>query len=45
MGSSFDDIKEFPKNARKQARSDLNRIKAGLSPKDWKSFSTVGPAA
>lgn len=43
MGSSFDDIKDFPKNARKQAGSDLNRIKAGLPPKDWKSFTTVGP--
>ncbi|MBB3590656.1 phage-related protein [Rhizobium sp. BK529] len=43
MGSSFEDIKEFPKGARKQAGHDLNRIKAGLPPNDWKTFSTVGP--
>jgi len=43
MGSSFSDIKDFPKGARKQAGSDLNNIKAGLPPDDWKPFATVGP--
>jgi phage-related protein len=43
MGSSYDDIKDFPKGARRQAGSDLNSIRAGLPPKGWKSFPTVGP--
>ncbi len=43
MGSSFDDIREFPKGARKQAGYDLNKLKARLPAGDWKPFATVGP--
>ncbi|MBB1248273.1 type II toxin-antitoxin system RelE/ParE family toxin [Rhizobium sp. G21] len=45
MGLSFDDIREFPAAARRQAGHDLNLIQAGLPPMDWKAFSTVGPGA
>lgn len=42
IGSSYDDILEFPPTARRQAGFQLSRIQAGLDPHDWKPFDDVG---
>lgn len=42
LGSSLDDLKEFPEDARREAGYDLRRIQAGLDPRDWKPMKTVG---
>ncbi len=42
MGSSYDDLLSFPKEARRQAGFQLGRVQAGLDPEDWKPFDAVG---
>jgi phage-related protein len=42
LGSSLDDVKELPEDARREAGYDLRRIQAGLDPRDWKPMNTVG---
>ncbi len=42
-GSSLEDIRGFPDNARRTAGQQLNRIQHGLMPNDFKSLPTVGP--
>ena len=42
MGSSLDDIKNFPAGARREAGFELSNIQSGLQPSDWKPMSTVG---
>jgi len=42
LGSSLDDLKEFPEDARREAGYDLRRIQAGLDPRDWRPMKTVG---
>ncbi|WP_250451876.1 type II toxin-antitoxin system RelE/ParE family toxin [Caballeronia sp. ATUFL_M2_KS44] len=43
VGSSYDDILEFPSAARREAGFQLGRLQAGLDPEDWKPFDDVGP--
>jgi phage-related protein len=45
IGSSYDDIFEFPATARREAGFQLGRLQAGLDPEDWKPFDEVGPGA
>lgn len=42
MGSSRDDIRDFPEDARRAAGRQLLRLQHGLSPEDWKPMKTVG---
>ena len=41
-GSSYDDLLEFPDEARRQAGFQLAKVQAGLDPDDWKPFDVVG---
>ena len=42
VGSAYDDLLAFPKDARKEAGFQLGKVQAGLEPADWKSFDAVG---
>lgn len=42
-GSSLDDIRRFPENARRRAGYQLDRVQHGLDPDDWKPMSSSGP--
>ena len=41
-GSAYDDLLEFPKDFRRQAGFQLEKVQAGLEPADWKPFDDVG---
>ncbi|OWJ92722.1 hypothetical protein B6S59_19340 [Pseudomonas sp. A46] len=42
-GTSLDDLREFPDEARQDAGYQLDRVQNGLDPTDWKPMKTVGP--
>ena len=42
VGSAYDDLLAFPKDARKEAGFQLGKVQAGLEPADWKPFDDVG---
>ena len=42
LGSSRDDVRSFPNEARKVAGYELFQVQQGLAPSDWKPFRTVG---
>jgi len=42
MGSSHEDLKGFPAEARRDAGFNLDAIQRGLVPENWKPMSTVG---
>ncbi|MBA4417476.1 MAG: hypothetical protein C0392_06160 [Syntrophus sp. (in: bacteria)] len=43
VGSSLDDLREFPEEARRIAGFELRTIQNGLEPRDWKAMQSVGP--
>jgi phage-related protein len=43
LGSSLEDLREFPNDARQEGGFQLRRVQKGLSPVDWKPMSAVGP--
>ena len=43
LGSSYADLRAFPKEARKEAGFQMGKVQAGLDPTDWKPFDGVGP--
>lgn len=43
LGSSLDDVRAFPADARRAAGYQLGRVQLGLMPSDWKVMSAVGP--
>lgn len=43
MGASFEDLRDFPPEARRAAGYELRRIQRGLMPTDWKAMPSVGP--
>jgi len=43
LGSSLDDLRAFPDDARQESGFQLRRVQKGLSPADWKPMATVGP--
>lgn len=45
IGSSLDDLREFPDEAKRQAGFELFAIQRGLDPADWKPINQVGPGA
>ena len=42
VGSAYDDLLAFPKDARREAGFQLGKVQAGLEPTDWKPFGAVG---
>jgi phage-related protein len=42
VGSAYDDLLAFPKDARKEAGFQLGKVQRGLEPADWKPFDEVG---
>lgn len=45
VGSSLDDLRDFPAEARRQAGFELYAIQRGFEPSDWKPMREVGPGA
>jgi phage-related protein len=43
VGSSLDDLRDFPAEARRQAGFELYAIQRGDEPSDWKPMREVGP--
>ncbi len=43
VGSSHDDLKAFPDEARRDAGFNLDFVQRGLEPANWKPMKTVGP--
>ena len=42
VGSSHDDLKAFPDEARRDAGFSLDFVQRGLEPSNWKPMKTVG---
>ena len=42
LGSSKEDLKAFPPDARRVAGFQLRRVQQGLEPNDWKPMTIVG---
>ncbi len=45
MGSSLDDLRDFPREARQADGFELHTVQSGLEPSDWRSLPIVGPGA
>lgn len=45
VGSSLDDLRNFPDEARRAAGFDLRAIQAGLEPSDWRAMPGIGAGA
>lgn len=45
LGSSREDIRAFPEDARRLAGFQLRSVQHGLDPSDWKPMPSVGPGA
>lgn len=43
LGSSLEELRLFPEDARRAAGFQLGRVQHGLLPTDWKPMATVGP--
>ena len=42
MGSSFDDLRQFPEDVRRDAGFQLYRLQSGLEAADWKAMPQLG---
>jgi phage-related protein len=42
VGSSLDDLRDFPDYARRRAGFELHQVQQGLQPTDWKPMSSIG---
>jgi len=42
VGSALEDLRDFPRAARREAGYQLDRVQFGLEPSDWKPMTTVG---
>lgn len=42
LGSSLDDLRNFPDEARKAAGFELYFVQGGLEPSDWKPMANIG---
>lgn len=45
LGSSLDDLKNFPAEARREAGFELDAVQRGLMPSDFKPMLAVGAGA
>jgi phage-related protein len=43
VGSSLDDLLNFPEEARRVAGFELRSVQNGLDPQDWKPMRSIGP--
>jgi phage-related protein len=43
VGSSLDDLRNFPDEARRAAGFELRAVQNGLDPSNWKPMNVVGP--
>ena len=43
IGSSRDDVRSFPDDARRDAGFQLRQVQRGRDPKDWKAMPNVAP--
>jgi len=43
VGSSLDDLRNFPDEARRAAGFELRAVQNGLEPSDWKPMHVIGP--
>jgi phage-related protein len=41
-GSALDDLRAFPRDARRAAGHQIDRVQSGLDPDDWKPMPTIG---
>jgi phage-related protein len=42
LGSSLDDLRAFPLEAKREAGHQLDQVQNGQEPDDWKPMNTVG---
>jgi phage-related protein len=42
VGSSLDDLRNFPEEARRAAGFELRAVQSGLEPSDWKPMQIIG---
>jgi phage-related protein len=42
VGSSLDDLRNFPEEARRVAGFELRAVQNGLEPRDWKPMKSIG---
>jgi len=42
LGSSLDDVRQFPTVAKQRAGFELSEVQQGRMPSDWKPMATVG---
>lgn len=42
VGSSLEDLRDFPVDAKRQAGFELDALQRGQSPSDWKPMKAVG---
>ncbi len=42
VGSSLDDLREFPADARRRVGHQLHLVQLGLEPDDWKPMHAIG---
>jgi phage-related protein len=45
IGSSLEDVKDFPDEAKQAAGYQLHRLQSGELPTDWKPMATIGSGA
>ncbi len=45
VGSSLDELRNFPDDARRVAGFELYAIQCGLEPSDWKPMPSIGQGA
>jgi len=43
VGSSLDDLRNFPAEARRAAGFELRALQNGLEPSNWKPMRIIGP--
>jgi phage-related protein len=43
VGSSLDDLRNFPDEVRRAAGFELRAVQNGLGPSDWKPMNVIGP--
>jgi phage-related protein len=42
VGTALDDLREFPRAARREAGNQIDRVQRGLNPDDWKPMPGIG---
>ena len=45
IGSSLDDLRNFPAEARRAAGFEHRAVQNGFEPSDWKPIPAIGPGA